>query len=139
MRTITSARGVLALLALALAGCSDPAGPSATLTVDPTADFAAYVSKAEYESANGPAGPYAQYDLWLIIPPSQTANAGVVLPLSAPVYLRDGGRTRLASGADIRVGDQVQIWHDHLHVSHGAVQAPPGAPGYVGTQVIIVR
>lgn len=102
-------------------------------------DFSATVSKAEFEGGNGPAGPYEQYDIWVVIPPATTANAGVVLGKSVPVFVMRGGGIAAADAGQIRVGDQIQVWRDPIRVGYGAVQAPPNAPVYTGTQVVIVR
>ena len=67
------------------------------------------------------------------------ANAGVVLPLSAPVFLRSNGGLATTDASKIRVGDQIQVWRDPIRVAYGAVQGPPGAPTYTGTQIVIVR
>jgi hypothetical protein len=134
--------GLLAAL-LVVAGCAhrDPSGPreEAELVLTRTPELTASVSKAEYEAANGPNGPYAQYNLWLVVPPGRLPNAGVVVSVNDPVFIRQDGRIYAATGADLRGGDRVEIWCDLAHVGYGAVQAPPGAPVYFGDQVVIVR
>ena len=97
------------------------------------------VAKVEFESANGPAGPYSQHNVWVVIAPSAAANAGVVVPNSARVFIRSKeGRLTSAGPADIKVGASIEVWHDSM-VGYGAVQGPPGAPTYTGTQVVISR
>ena len=144
MRSSFVHRAALTALAIAVAACSHATGPAdtrqeATLVLTTTPDFSATVTKAWYESANGPAGPYAQYDVWVAIAPATSANAGVVVPVKAPVFLRSGGRLLTASGEDIRAGDRIQVWRDPVFVGYGAVQGPPGAPTYEGRQIVIVR
>jgi hypothetical protein len=102
-------------------------------------DFSGSVAKAELESGNGPAGYYAQHDIWVVIPPATNANAGVVVPTSAPVFLRHRGGLVAVAASEIRVGDRIQVWRDPIQVGYGAVQAPPGAPVYRGTQIVIDR
>lgn len=130
----------VALLTLASTACRGPSlGPEQTPTLTTPPDLSATVANAWYESAYGPAGPYAQFDVWLAVPPSATPNAGVVLPMAAPVLVRWNGRTYAASGNDIAVGDRVRVWVVPQHVAYGAVQGPPGAPTYTGTQLVIDR
>jgi hypothetical protein len=97
------------------------------------------VDRVLYESATGPAGPYSQYDIWVIVPPGTSANAGVVLSTSAPVFLLTDGTLFTALGSEIRVGDQIQVWRDPTFVVYGSAQGPPGSPTYTGTQIVIVR
>jgi hypothetical protein len=130
---------LLAACAFAAAACASATDPSATLMITTPPDFSATVSKAELEGGNGPAGPYEQYDLWVVIPPASTANAGVVLPKSAPVFMMRGGGIAAADAGQIRVGDQIRVWRDPVFVGYGAVQAPPNAPVYRGMQIVIVR
>ena len=121
-----------------LSACGNSLGPPASLGVSTPADFSARVSKIEYESANGPGGPYSQYDAWMIIPPAVSANAGVVIPTKIPVFARHNGQTYSTTASNIRVGDLIEVWHG-VGVAYGAVQGPPGAPTYTSTQVVIDR
>ena len=131
-------RALIMASAAAAAACSSATATSATLVLNTEPDFLARVSRVEFESAYGPAGQYAQYDIWVIIPPASEANAGVVLPTSAPVFLQSGAGLVTAGGDQIRVGDQIQVWRDR-GVAYGAVQGPPGSPTYRGMQIVIVR
>ncbi|HEY2065554.1 MAG TPA: hypothetical protein VGG84_06315 [Gemmatimonadaceae bacterium] len=127
-------------LALASAACrGTPLGPEESLTLTTAPDISASVAKAEYEGGNGPNGPYAQFDVWLVVPPGAAPNAGVVLPTKAPVFVRWNGRTYSASGNDIRPGDHVDVWTVAHEVAYGVVQGPPGAPTYTATQLVIDR
>jgi hypothetical protein len=139
MRLGIGSLAVLAALAFASPGCRSATSPEATLAITTAPDFSGSVAKVELESGNGPAGPYAQYDLWVIVPPASTANAGVVLPMSAPVFLRRDVGFVTSSASDIRVGDQIDVWRKPVSVAYGVVQGPPGAPTYSGTQIVIVR
>lgn len=132
---------LIAALVLTASACRGTTSPSnATLVLQTDPDLLGNVMKVEYESGIGPGfGPYAQWDIWLLIPPASSANAGVVLPVAAPVFLRRNGGLATASASQIRVGDRLKVWRDPVHVGYGAVQAPPGAPDYVGTQIVIVR
>jgi hypothetical protein len=133
---------VAAVLLAAACGAGDPGtGPlqEAVPVLSGPPALTARVARAEYEQANGPAGPYAQHDLWVIVPPGVVPNAGVVVGTRTPVFIRLDGRTYAARGSDVRVGDRVEIWTDLARAGYGAVQAPPGAPVYLGDQVVIVR
>jgi hypothetical protein len=139
MRPGICLRVLLVALAFAAPACTSATSPAATLTITTPPDFSGSVAKAELESGNGPAGPYAQYDLWVIVPPAPTANAGVVVPNSAPVFLRRGSSLVTSRASEIRVGDRIDVWRDPILVAYGAVQGPAGAPTYSGTQIVIVR
>ena len=131
-----------ALIALSLpaaTACSGATDAPATLVLTTDPDFSGSVSVVYYESATGPAGPYSQYDIWVTIPPATSANAGVVLPTSVPVFLQKEGSLWTASGSELRVGDQIQVWRDPTFVAYGSAQGPPGSPTYTGTQIVIVR
>jgi hypothetical protein len=132
---------LIAVSVLTAAACSSATDAStATLVLQTDPDLSGNVIKVEYESGNGPGfGPYSQWDIWVLVPPASSANAGVVLPVAAPVFLRRNGGLATATASQIRVGDRVQVWRDPVHVSFGAVQGPPGAPTYEGTQIVIVR
>ena len=131
---------LIAVSVLIAAACSGATSPTATLVLQTNPDLSGNVMKVEYESGNGPGfGPYAQWDIWVLIPPASSANAGVVLPVAAPVFLRSNGGLVTATASQIRVGDRLEVWRDPVHVSYGAVQGPPGAPTYEGTQIVIVR
>ena len=128
----------ISLVALSACSSSSALGPPSTLVLSTPPDFSATVSKVDYESANGPAGPYSQYDAWVIVPPAVSANAGVVVPTSLPVFVRHNGQIYSSSASSIKVGDRVEVWHN-VSVVYGAVQGPPGAPTYESTQVVIDR
>jgi hypothetical protein len=104
-----------------------------------TPDFSARTTKVEVESGAGPNGYYYQHNLWLIIPPAMQANAGVVVGSRVPVYLREGtAAVERYSACLIRVGDSVEVSHD-ASMGYGSAEAPPGAPVYLATQVVVVR
>ncbi|MEP6574402.1 MAG: hypothetical protein ABJD11_17005 [Gemmatimonadota bacterium] len=144
MRWLRSRASLALLAAVGIGGCSDSTAPSgcgapAQQVSSHAPDFSGKVSQVTFEGGNGPAGPIAQFDVWITIPPSVTPNAGVVVAQSAPVFIISaGGRTLASSACAIRSGDQVQVWHDQT-VGYGAVQSPAGAPVYNGTQLVIVR
>jgi len=62
----------------------------------------------------------------------------VVIGAARPVLVSIGGELARATPADILPGDSIQVWHD-IAVAHGSTQAPPGAPAYSATQVVIVQ
>lgn len=135
-RTITSRIALLGTL-LAAAGCLDATSATVALPIQTAPDFTARVVIATHEQMVSPAGPVSQYDLFVAIPPSDTANAGVVIPESMPVFEAVSGQYVRTTAAVIRVGQTIQVWHD-FHVAYGAVQAPPGAPVYVPTQIVVI-
>jgi hypothetical protein len=128
---------LLSALVFGGGACTSATSPPLLFATAP--DLSGTVSKAEFEGGNGPAGPYSQYDIWLIVPPASSANAGVVVGTSTPVFVHGNSGLVAVSAAEIRVGDQIQVWRDPIHVAYGAVQGPPGAPTYEGTQIVIMR
>jgi hypothetical protein len=139
MRRSIRLRSLLSVLMVATAGCSSPTEAPPVPEITSGADFAATVTRADYESAYGPNGYYEQFNLWVAIPPSTQPNAGVIVPMDIPVYRRRNGELERAVAADIRAGDRVEVWRDPVRVAYGAVQAPAGSPAYLGTQIVIVR
>lgn len=135
---------VVTLLALA---CNHPIAPgdppscpvstAAPMSTPPS--FSASVAQVTFEGGNGPAGPYAQYNVWVIVPPNTTANAGVIVPLATQVFaMNAAGGVDRSSACALRSGMQVQVWHDFRWV-FGSAEAPPGDTAYVGQQVVIVH
>ena len=123
---------------IGLAACSSSTlGPPATLLLSTSPDFTATVAKVEFESANGPAGPYSQHNVWLVIPPGTAPNAGLVVGKRTPVFVRTGAGVFLSNPSGIKVGDRVEVWHD-IQVAYGAVQGPPGAPTYTNLKQIVI-
>ena len=130
-------RCVLPLLLVAGAACSAVTAPAATLALSTAPDLAGTVTRVTAESGTSPEGAYSQYDLWVTVPPATAASAGVVLPLTTPVFVRSrGGAITAAHLGDLHAGDAIEVWHDR-GVAYGAVQGPPGAPTYTGTQIVI--
>lgn len=140
-------RWLIVLMALAGTGCSDSTGSdgggncaltTVAFSLTP-ADLSARVSTVTFDNEIGPWGPLNQYNLWLTIAPSIAPNAGLVVGKAVPVFVQVGSTPVMASSAcAIAVGDSLHVWHDAT-VVYGAVEAPPGAPAYYGTQVLIVR
>jgi hypothetical protein len=110
-----------------------------TLVLSTPPDFSGLVTQVTLEEGNSPGGFVSQFDVWVSISPSSVANAGVVVGKSTPVFIRvqSGSLTSVMPDA-IRAEDSVEIWHDKT-VAYGAAQAPPGAPTYLATQVVILR
>jgi hypothetical protein len=129
--------GALALLLLC-ACTSESLGPKASLLLTTQPAFSASVYSAKSEAGISPEGPYSQTDVWLIIPPAAGPNAGVIVPTRSAVFLRTADGIFSSDGDHIRTGDKVEVWHD-ASVAYGAVQGPPGAPTYRGTQIVIDR
>ncbi len=110
---------------------------SACLAGPPT--FVAVVTRVIHEQGNSPAGPLDQYDLWMAIVPSDTANVGVVVGSGVPVFLQVGTGPRYPTVvANVQVGDQVSAWVS-ANGAYGSPQAPPGAPVRLGQQLVIQR
>ena len=130
--------------AVVACGPSTATGPCQPTPVDvaclagpPT--FLATVTQVTHEQGVSPAGPLDQYDLWIAIDPSTTANAGVVLGNSVPVFLRRGTSPPIPSTLSaIQPGDRIAAWVSP-NTAYGSVEAPPGAPAYLGQQVEILR
>ncbi len=124
-------------LGLVACGTDSALGPPATLVLSTPPDFSATVTKVEFESATGPEGPYSQHNVWLRIPPSTQANAGLVVANGTPVFVRTSDGVFSSNASGIKVGDRVEVWHD-IQVAYGAVQGPPGAPTYVNLKQIVI-
>jgi hypothetical protein len=140
MRITTGCSVLLVALALASESCNgDALGPETALTIATPADLSASVAKATLESGVGPEGPYSQYDVWLVVTPGGAPDAGVVMPVNAPVFVQRSGRTYAANASDIAAGDHVDVWTVPRRVAYGVVQGPPGAPTYTGMQLVIYR
>jgi hypothetical protein len=112
-------------------------GPPATLVLSTPPDFTATVVKVEFESANGPAGPYSQHNMWLIIPPGTSPNAGLVVAKATPVFVRTSNGIFSSDASRVRVGDRVEVWHD-IQVAYGAAEGPPGAPTYINLKQLVI-
>ena len=126
------------LLTAGAAACQSATAPDTSLPLPGAPDLVAFVSRTAHESGPTPAGYVSQYAVWVAVPPSTAADAGVVVGASTPVFLSRHGVLARTTGASISIGDSIQVWHD-ASVAYGAVQAPPGAPCYTGTQVLILR
>jgi hypothetical protein len=131
----------LEVLSLGIAGaigCTSATEP--VLAISAPADFSAKVTQVQLANFNAPSGhAVSQYEMWVTIAPGTAPNAGVIFAASAPVFIRTSGdHLKAVSGASIRVGDQIEVWHD-AGAGYGSAQAPPGAPAYGGVQVVIVR
>ena len=124
------------LLALSVAACTETTSP--TLLIQTAPDFGARVVSIHRQQFIAPIGPVDQYALWVAIAPSDTANAGVLVTAAQPLFVRAKGVLAVDSVADIAAGDSILVWHDRF-VSGPSAQAPPGAPGYSATQIVIVR
>jgi hypothetical protein len=130
---------LLAAALLALGACrgATDAGP-AVVTLAPTT-FTALVAKAYLEEGNGPNGFYSQHNLWVIISPGTSPNAGVLVSRNTSVVLSHDGQRTPATAADIRAGDRVEVVRDPVSVGYGAVQSPPGTPLYDAVEVVILH
>ncbi len=134
----------LALVAVPACAGSGPTSPCQPVPVDMAClagppSFIATVTRITHEQGMSPAGPLDQYALWLAIPPSQAANAGVVVAARVPVFLQVGTRMQSPSSIrDVRVGDRLGAWVSP-NTGYGAVEGPPGAPVYFGQKLLIQR
>lgn len=127
------------LLALAVVvGCQDTAGPDATLAISGPPDFTAAVFQTTHEEFISPVGPISQYAVWIGPSARTRPDAGVLLGPKTPVFIRRHGALSQTTGASLKVGDLIQVWRD-ASVAYGATQAPPGAPCYHATQIVIER
>lgn len=132
---------VVGLLGLAVA-CDVTELPScgvSTATFSSTApNFVAKVSRVLVESGSTPEGNHSQVDVWLMVLPASSLNAGMILTASTPVFERATSGTITPTTACPRFGDTVEVWHD-FRWSLGAVEAPPGDTLYFPTQIVIHR
>lgn len=124
---------------IGLVACSNSInlGPPATLALSTPPDFTATVTKVEFEGGNGPAGPYAQHNVWLVIPPGTAPNAGLVVGKTTPVFVRTHDGIFSSDATGIRVGDKVEVWHD-IQIAYGAVEGPPGSPTYSNLKQVVI-
>ena len=137
----TAMYGVLSILCtLSAAGCSRSVDPVTTPPLATAPDFEATVATVARENVVSPAGPHTQVNMWVVIPPATSSNAGVTVPDATPVFLQSGSAGVLTSStADaIVAGDHVRVWHNE-NTSFGAAEAPPNAPAYSAIQLVIVR
>jgi len=132
-------RFLLSTCLIGLIACSGDSelGPPATLVLSTPPDFTATVTKVELESANGPAGPYSQHNMWLVIPPGTSPNAGLVVAQATPVFVRTSDGIFSSDAGRVRVGDRVEVWHD-IQVANGAAEGPPGAPTYINLKQLVI-
>jgi hypothetical protein len=137
MVRIQALRSLLFLVFAAVLGCQDNAGP-ATLVVSGPPALTAAVFQSTHEEFISPVGPISQYAVWIGQPGGTRPDAGVLVGAKTPVFLRKSGGLSRVSGAVIEPGDLIQLWRDGS-VAYGAVQAPPGAPCYDATQIVIER
>lgn len=127
------------LVALGTTACTGTTSPTTTLVFSRTPDFVGVVASSTQWSFFPPSGyVFSGYDVWVAIDPSPTANAGVIAGDSIPVYVSHGGMLARTTPAGISSGDSIRVWHDSS-VAYGTSQAPPGAPRYWATQVVLVR
>ena len=146
MRTTTFPPTLVLLVAATFLACDNPVAPIGPCETSPTLfssippAFVAVVVRIDYEDGPTPAGfVLSQYVLWLTIAPATRPNAGVVLGRGVPIFVRSGAGTAAgATACAIKVGDRVEVLHDQS-IGYGAVEAPPGAPVYSGTQLVILR
>jgi len=136
-------RRLLAAAALPLAtfvGCQRTTGPAISLARAGPPDMIGVVASSTYLGGGATPGGIVtpSYDIWIAVPPSTQANAGVVYAAAAPVYLSLDGRISRDTAADIRSGDTLEVWHSGLW-AYGSSQAPPGDTAYQGTLGLIVR
>ena len=137
MRSIRGLFSSISFIGIVACGSAGSLGPPATLVLNTPPDFTATVAKVEVESANGPAGPYSQHNVWLVIPPGTAPNAGLVVANATPVFVRTRDGIFSSNGGGLSVGDQVEVWHD-IQVAYGAAEGPPGAPTYLNLKQIVI-
>ena len=142
MRATLFHSSLAVLFALSASACSSATGPTTTtLVLSTPPNFVAVVTNNVLEQGNTPAGYISQHNIWVTIQSALATegNAGVVAGKLCPVFIRvkDSTFVRATAGA-IKVGDDIQVWHD-LGVEYGSAEAPPGAPAYSGLQIVILR
>jgi len=125
------------VLVLGLAACAQPAGPRLTLPIQTAPDLGARVVSSRYQQWVSPVGVIAQYELWVAIAPSDTANAGVLVTAGHPVFVRSGTVLTTEAASQVAAGDSILVWKE-VPVPMGS-SPPPGAPGYAAEQLVVVR
>jgi hypothetical protein len=142
LRSPTRALTVLQLCAALLqtACCrTRPAVVPGPELVTPAPNFVAHVVAATRQSAIGPYGPYSQINLVVAIAPGTVGNAGVIVPVPTPVWIRHGPQMLTVAAADsIEVGDAIEVWQLR-GPAFGSGHSPPGTPMYVANQIVIQR
>jgi hypothetical protein len=129
-----------------LLGCTNSAGSAddatgivSALEITSPADFSAVATSNTYREFFAPSGYWIeQYNVWAAVPPSDTANAGIIVSPSRPVFLSANGVLTRVSAADIGAGDSIEVWRERT-IAYGSTSAPPGAPAYSAKQVLIHR
>ena len=139
---------LLLALSVSAAGCPDTTAPAlcgdgtaaaTTQSIKGLPDFVALVTSNTHHEFFAPSGYWvSQYEVWVAIPPSLGANAGVVVAAARPVFVSSCGVLERVTPAAIAPRDAIQVWHDAT-VGYGSTQAPSGAPAYSGTQIVILR
>ena len=135
------ARSLRRLLPLALSvlpACQDGTAAEAILVVPGPPDLRVAVFQSTHEDFISPAGHVSQHALWIGLPSGTRPDAGLVVGSTTPVFIRENGGLSRTTGAAIMAGDLIEVWRD-ASVAYGAVQAPPGAPCYRSTQIVIER
>jgi hypothetical protein len=126
-------------IAAVVIACAGATGPGAALVLSTPPNASATVASVTREAGNGPEGPYAQMNVWVVIPPATAANAGIVVGDHVPVFIRIGTQPLVtADSRAITAGDQIQIWYES-GPAYGVTQAPANAPAYMAAQVVIGR
>jgi len=148
MREHLRRNSLLLALTVSAAGCRDSTAPAlcrdstaaaTTLPIAGPPDFVARVTSNTHHEFFAPSGYWvSQYEVWVAIPPSLSANAGVVVAAARPVFVSSCGVLERVTPAAIAPGDAIQVWHDAT-VGYGSTQAPSDAPAYRGTQIVILR
>lgn len=134
---ITSRIALLSSL-LAAAGCLDATATTVTLPIQTAPDFTARVVSTTVEQGFTPEGWISQYVVFVAVPPSDSANAGVILSVTVPVFALTNGTLRRDAAFDIAVGDSIEVWRSSSY-SLDAAESPPNSPAYFATQIVIVR
>lgn len=135
---IAALRSLLLLAFTAVVGCQENSAPDTTLAISGPPDLTSTVFQSRHEEFISPVGPISQYAVWIGSPADTRPDAGVLVGAKTPVFLRIHNELSQTTGASIKAGDAIQVWRDGS-VAYGAVQAPPGAPCYHATQVVIER
>jgi hypothetical protein len=128
MRPCIGSSSLLAAIAIAASACEGErliSGPD--IDIIPGATFSATVARAEFESANGPAGPHFLYNVWVFGLPLSVVNTYVQVPTSTPVFVRRDGAVVATDASAIHVGDRIRV-----------ASAPYESP-LLATEVIIER
>jgi len=141
---MTASIRVTAVLSVVLGAtaCSTPTGPLVLRRAPDLIGTVSSTTRRDYV-VPVPNGAFDGYGIFLAVGPSTTANRGLLVSDSTPVFIDHVGAVSRATPADITAHDSVRVWHNAVVVPYDPGQvgciSPPQGECYVATQVVVVR